>query len=284
MALVTDRITFWFGCNMLRHAEMIRLSIMLLERVGYDVNAAGGPRYCCGTTLDHQPHAASNMASRTVARFNEAAEQQERRTVVTWCPSCHMHMSDIMEPGNTTAFNVAHITELLAASAGRLSALLTVPVKRRVLLHRHAGFATHVPINEKVVELLRGIPGMELVDGPISPGHMCSALAPVSGALAKACRETWASAVAERCDTVCTIFHSCHRELSALDGTDDICVRNWVQLLAEAMGVLAGDAYLGWRRGSAPDIEAIDRAGASRYQALVEPELRKPPLPLASQR
>ena len=44
MALVTDRITFWFGCNMLRHAEMIRLSIMLLERVGYDVNAAGGPR------------------------------------------------------------------------------------------------------------------------------------------------------------------------------------------------------------------------------------------------
>ena len=43
MALMPDRITFWFGCNMLRHAEMIRLSIMLLERVGYDVSAAGGP-------------------------------------------------------------------------------------------------------------------------------------------------------------------------------------------------------------------------------------------------
>jgi hypothetical protein len=34
MALNEDRVTFWFGCNMLRHAEMIRLSIMLLERVG----------------------------------------------------------------------------------------------------------------------------------------------------------------------------------------------------------------------------------------------------------
>ena len=34
VAMSDDRVTFWFGCNMLRHAEMIRLSIMLLERVG----------------------------------------------------------------------------------------------------------------------------------------------------------------------------------------------------------------------------------------------------------
>ena len=31
------RITFWFGCNMLRHAELIRLSILLLEKAGFDV-------------------------------------------------------------------------------------------------------------------------------------------------------------------------------------------------------------------------------------------------------
>jgi Fe-S oxidoreductase len=99
MDVAADRITFWFGCNMLRHAEMIRLSILLLERVGYDVNAAGGPAHCCGTAHDHQPHGASNMAARTVGRFNEAAEKEGRSKVVTWCPSCHMHMSDIMAPG-----------------------------------------------------------------------------------------------------------------------------------------------------------------------------------------
>jgi len=55
MALGDDRVTFWFGCNMLRHAEMIRLSIRLMERVGYDVNAVGGPAYCCGTAHDHEP-------------------------------------------------------------------------------------------------------------------------------------------------------------------------------------------------------------------------------------
>ena len=55
MALGSDRVTFWFGCNMLRHAEMIRLTIMLLERAGYDVRTVGGPGYCCGTAHDHQP-------------------------------------------------------------------------------------------------------------------------------------------------------------------------------------------------------------------------------------
>src|SRR5271165_2872563 len=165
MAVETGRVTFWFGCNMLRHAEMIRLSIMLLERVGYDVSAAGGPAYCCGTVHDHQPRGASNMAARTVARFNEAAEKDDRSTVVTWCPSCHMHMSDIMAPGNAAAFEVTHITELLADRVERLVPLLKVPVQRRVLLHRHVGFATHVPVNDRVTNLLSRVPDLELIGG-----------------------------------------------------------------------------------------------------------------------
>src|SRR6201986_2065042 len=114
MAVSGDRATFWFGCNMLRHAEMIRLSIMLLERVGYDVNAVGGPAYCCGTAPDHEPRAASNMAARTISRFNEDAAIDGRDKVVTWCPSCHMQMSDIMAPGNATHFDVAHLSEILS--------------------------------------------------------------------------------------------------------------------------------------------------------------------------
>ena len=277
MDVNADSITFWFGCNMLRHAEMIRLSIMLLEHAGYDVSAAGGPAYCCGTAHDHQPHGASNMAARTVGRFNEAARKEGRGKVVTWCPSCHMHMSDIMSPGNAAGFEIAHITELLAERADRLAPRLKVPVKRCVLLHRHLGFATHVPVNDRVAGLLARIRGLQLIDGPPHPGHMCSALAAVPGALAKAARETWAAATAGNCDTVATIFHSCHRELTALDGRDNVALRNWVQLVAEAMGLEASDAYRGWRAGGAPDIAAIERAGESLYDKLIEPELRKPP-------
>jgi Fe-S oxidoreductase len=263
---------------MLRHAEMIRLSIMLLERAGYDVSTVGGPAYCCGTAHDHQPHAASNMAGRTVSRFNEAAEKDGRGTVVTWCPSCHMHMSDIMAPGNAARFDIAHITELLADRADRLAPLLKVPVRRRVLLHRHIGFATHVAVNDRVAGVLSRIEGLVLIEGPAHPGHMCSALATVPGALDKAASETWAAAVANHADTVCTIFHPCHRELAVLDGRNDIRVANWVQLVAEAMGVDTSDAYRDWRKGGAPDIAAIERADRSRYQLLVEPEIRRAPI------
>jgi Fe-S oxidoreductase len=186
-------------------------------------------------------------------------------------------MSDIMSPGNATAFEIAHVTELLADRAERLAPLLQVPVERRILLHRHLGFATHVAVNDRVKGLLARIPGLQLVEGPAHPGHMCSALAAVPGALAKAAGETWGAAVAGGCDTVCTIFHSCHRELTALDGRSGVGVRNWVQLVAEAMGLEASDAYRGWRTGGAPDIAAIERADEAKYHSLIEPELRKPP-------
>ena len=39
-----------------------------------------------------------------------------------------------------------------------------------------------------------------------------------------------------------------------------------MQLVAEAMGIEASDAYLGWRKGGAPDLAAIERAGEAHYQ------------------
>jgi Fe-S oxidoreductase len=172
MAVGDDRVTFWFGCNMLRHAEMIRLSIMLLEPVGCDVSAVGGPGCCCGTVHDHDPRAASTMAGRTVERFNEGAARDGRDKVITWRPSCHMHMSDIMAPGNATHFDIAHLSEVLSDRAERLAPIMSIPVNRRVLLHRHAGFATHVAINSRVVDVLSRISGLELIEGPAHPGHM----------------------------------------------------------------------------------------------------------------
>jgi Fe-S oxidoreductase len=276
MAVDGEKVMFWFGCNMLRHAEMIRLSMLLMEKAGYDVEAVGGPSYCCGTAHDHQPHAASTMAGRTVERFNARAKEG-RGKVVTWCPSCHMHMSDIMSPGNETSFDIAHVTELLAAAVDRLVPHMVLPVTRRVLLHRHTGFeATHVPVNDRVHGLLSRIAGLEIVEGPAVPGHMCSSLGAVPGALKRAARETWDAAVAAKCDTLVTIFHSCHREFVALDGVDGVHVRNWVHIVAEAMGLDASDAYRDWRNGAAPDIAAIEKANPKHFETLIAPELRKP--------
>jgi hypothetical protein len=167
------------------------------------------------------------------------------------------------------------LSEILSDRGAQLTSAMSVPVKRRVLLHRHVGFATHVDINSRIVDVLSRISGLELIEGPAHPGHMCSSLAAVPGALVATARGAWSAAAENRCDTVCTIFHSCHRELAALDGKD-IRIRNWVHLVAESMGIDASDAYRDWRAGEAPDIAAIERAEEKRYRQLVEPELRRP--------
>ena len=145
MAVSDDRVTFWFGCNMLRHAEMIRLSIMLLERVGYDVKR--GRR--SGLLLRDDPRSRTPSREQYGGSHRRNGSTRARQGTgaiksITWCPSCHMHMSDIMAPGNATHFDIAHLSEILSDRAARLTSAMNVPVKRRVLLHRHVGFATHV--------------------------------------------------------------------------------------------------------------------------------------------
>ena len=104
MAVSPDaNVTFWYGCNMTRHGEIVRLVTHILDAVGVAAAPAGGPGYCCGSTQEANARIAAGMAARTVEKFNQAG----RDTVVTWCPSCHMNMDDLMAPVTETAFELS---------------------------------------------------------------------------------------------------------------------------------------------------------------------------------
>jgi Fe-S oxidoreductase len=279
MAVTPDAsVTFWYGCNMARHGEIVRLATRILEAVGVDAAPAGGPAYCCGSPQEKHARIAAGMAERTVQKFNEA----RRETVVTWCPSCHMNMDDFMAPVNETAFETQHITELLVARRDRLRPRLTTPVAGRVLLHAHHGFHGRVPVNTDVPMLLSMIPGLTVLDHPLRvPGHMCSAIAAVPGQLAQAHRETLAAMHEAGADTLATIFHSCHRDAVALERGRPIRVVNWIHLLAEAMGLAYTDEYKAWRNAEDPraaiGATRIEAAGDLAFERLVKPELSRPP-------
>jgi Fe-S oxidoreductase len=271
-------VTFWYGCNMARHGEIVRLVTQILDAVGVTAAPAGGPAYCCGSPQEANARIAAGMAARTVEKFNQAG----RDTVVTWCPSCHMNMDDLMAPATDAAFETQHITQLLAARGGRLRPLLTNAVRARVLLHAHYGFHGRVPVNTDVPMLLRMIPGLTVLDHPLRvPGHMCSAIAPKPGLLTQTHRETLAAMEEIGADTLVTIFHSCHREAVSLERARQIRVVNWIHLLAEAMGLPYTDEYKLWRNADDPraaiGAERIMAAGDAAFEQLVDPELRRPP-------
>jgi hypothetical protein len=188
-----------------------------------------------------------------------------------------------MAPVTETAFETQHITQLLAARADRLRPFLTHEVPARVLLHAHHGFNGRVPVNTDVPALLAMIPGLTMLDHPFRvPAHMCSAIAPKPGELARAHHETLDAMAETGADTLATVFHSCHRDAVTLERGRPIRVANWIHLIADAMGLPYTDEYKLWRNAEDPreaiGPDRIDDAGDVAFAQLVEPELRRPPV------
>jgi Fe-S oxidoreductase len=276
-----ERVVFWYGCNVVRHGDIIHHAIDLLRAVGVEPEPAGGPSYCCGTQKDDKLQAAEGMAKRTVGKFNAF----EAGKVVSWCPSCYRHMNSFMGQYNDARFSFSHFVQILHANRERLAAAFTHPVPRRVLLHKHVGFHEVPETNQYVADLLRLVPGLTLVETDyLAPGHMCSALAAVPAAGRDVARRLCEDARAAGVDEVATVFHSCQRLLCALEENEPFRVVNYVALLGAAMGRAYPDEYRDWKlAGSEAEIrervgaERIARMGERMFETALLPELKRRP-------
>ena len=272
----TDKVTFWYGCNVVRHGDIIHSAIALLEAVGVEVTPAGGAGYCCGTAKDSNLRAAEGMGKRTVEKFNAHGTGQ----VVSWCPSCYRHMNAFMGEYTQPQFQLSHFVQLLHARREVLAAKLVHRVERKVMLHRHFGFH-EVDVNPLVEDLLRLEPGLTLVEGgTAAPGHMCSALSRVPAALKDVTRGLCDEAVAHSADTVATVFHSCQRLLCALEGSEPFKVVNYVNLLTESMALdqPSRDDYKEWKLAGS-EAAVIAKVGEARIAAMGEKLFRESILP-----
>lgn len=276
------RVTFWYGCNVLRHRDIIQSCLDILQRLGIDAKAAGGPDYCCGTGKDNNQTAADGMARRTVTRFNDLG----RDRVVAWCPSCHTHMTEFMGNAYKPEFGLTYLVDLLYERRADLAALLQHPVAMRVLVHKHVGFNDQVAVNEKVPALLRLVPGLEVVDDDYAaPGYMCSLLSTVPAAMVDMNRETLRRVEMHRADAVVTIFHQCYRELVGYEAHAGTRAYNYIQLLARSIGLDYPDEYKAWKKAGANAAaligeERVARVGAPFFERALLPELVKRPLGL----
>jgi len=313
---MSEKVVFWYGCNVVRHGDIIHNSIEILRAIGLEVAPVGGPGYCCGTTKDANLRAADGMAKRTVGKFNDLAirlagapaqpagdsaagsvgpgngvepadaassaaaspDTVAPAKVVTWCPSCHRHMNQFMAGYTDPQFPMSHFTQVVHAQRERLRERLVHRVDRRVVLHRHFGFR-EVDVNPLVEDLLRLIPGLELVESDVAvPGHMCSALAAVPAAMKDVTRGVCDLAHDTRADTVATVFHSCQRMLCGLEAGESFRVVNYVSLLGEAMGLSPVDEYKEWKLAGSADA-VLERIGADRVEQVGEAFVREQLLP-----
>lgn len=277
--MTKERITFWMGCHVLRHSDIIKASIAILENLDVDVRAVGGPRYCCGTIKDMNSKAATIMAQGATKRLNELG-----RDIVVYCPSCQTHVDDFVSEISQTKFEFGHFVTFLHNHRDKLAARLTNRVNRRVALHLHSGFQDKSPINRLVRDLLMLVPGLDVVDHTkIMPGiHCTTAMVNLPG-MKTDLKDSLRFLRSEYgVDDVITVFHSCHRWLCVHDGLDGLRVTNFVKILAMSMGLVClDDVYRIWKTAGSEEqtreivgVETIDKIGASTFERLILPDLR----------
>lgn len=277
---MAERVTFWYGCNVLRHGDIIHGCLDILRMLGIDAQPAGGPDYCCGTSKDENLTAADGMARRTVNKFNALG----RERVVAWCPSCHSHMTEFMGQAYKPDFDLSYFVDVLYDHRGALAGLLKNAVPMRVLLHKHVGFNDRVAVNEKVVALLRLIPGVEVVDDDYAaPGYMCALLNAVPKAMEEMNRETLRRVALHRAEAIVTTFHQCYREICGLEAHANTRAYNYIHLLAQSIGLEYVDEYKAWKKAG-PDAarligeQRLAQVGVEFFERAMLPELVKRPL------
>lgn len=276
---MTEKIIFWYGCNVLRHGDIIHSCLDILRLLDVDARPAGGPDYCCGSVKEANQAAADGMARRTVTKFND----MQRERVVAWCPSCHAHMTGFMGKAYTPDFGLTYLVDLLYDRRSDLAALLRHPVSMRVLVHKHVGFNDKVAVNERLPALLRLIPGVEVVeDDYAAPGYMCASLNAVPAAMRAMIRETVSRIALHRADALVTAYHQCYRELVGLEPHANIRTFNYVHLLAQSIGLRYEDEYKAWKKAGANASAVIgekrvEQIGVQFFERALLPELVKRP-------
>lgn len=234
------RITYlvYLGCNILKTTHLVETLCRVLDALGADYAAVGGPVFCCGAVPRGKGdiNVGDGMFSRTLKLFGRFAPE----TLVHWCPSCETEF-DLKSDSGPFDFSQIHFTGFLRSLLK--GQIYPNSVRRRVALHYHAGADRPTHESEDALAILKSIPGLEVVPliCPAAFGTHCSSQGAVRqlgvDRYQDMVREEFQRAASLGCDGLVSIYHSCHREFCKARRQTDIEVVNYVTLVAQALNL-----------------------------------------------
>ena len=227
-------VIFYLGCNPIRTPHLLFNAMVILDALDVDYEVVGGPAACCGIIHAKWEGAFKTGEKVTGGTLERFADYRPEK-VLSWCPSCVLHIGETLEGFRATSFEFDHVTKYLGERADELIARFNTPVEARVLLHAHDGMDE---IGATVARLLAAIPGLTLVETALEPGYTCGGSgADRSPALKKTAREaTLQRAGEDDIDILATLFHGCHAQLAGAEKGGEFEVLNWTDLLVQALG------------------------------------------------
>lgn len=228
---------FYTGCNVLKTPHIALLALDIMDTLGITYKVMGGPNNCCGVIQLRagDPEVSGRQATSSIDRLAVA-----KAGVISWCPSCHVQFTETTLPAVETMrgarpFEMTPFMLFLKQHLAALKPKLTRPVSMRVALHRNRGIRG---VTEAGVELLRMVPGVELVDlqqpdvGLV--GTTLNALPEYKRSLHLAELQ---AAEAAGVDALAVTYHVEYRELCAHERDWPFKIVNILEIVGASMGL-----------------------------------------------
>jgi Fe-S oxidoreductase len=236
--------TFYTGCNVLKTPHIALLALDIMDVLGISYRVMGGPSHCCGVIQLRAGDA--EMSGRMGSSSAEKLAQNKTGQVLAWCPSCFVQFTETTLPTlerqrGARPFEMTPFLRFLRSRLDDLRPHLRQPVELRVALHQHPGVAG---VMEAAAEILRAVPGIEIVDLEQPAVGLQSVNLAVLPALRRDLqqRELEAARTAG-VDALVAVYHSDHRELCAHERDWPFRIINMLEIVGASMGLARHDRY-----------------------------------------
>ena len=242
------RTVFFAGCNVYFQPEKILNSLDIMDAIGDDYAFLPGLDYCCGGNqlfmgeIDEGIKRAEELVE-TIADF-------QPETAVLWCPTCQCRFDNTIAPGMDIPFKIQSFPQYLAANMKKLP--LSDAAAGTITLHEPCKSAFTGVDRNGPREVLRQLPGVTLKE---MKHHGRETLCCGSGAICwfpQSCARIREKRLQEAAQTgakrLATVCHYCSQTFAAEEAHYDFIVTNYVNLVAEAIGIRREDKFKKYTR------------------------------------
>jgi len=237
------RYVFFPGCNVYFQPEKILSAMDIMDAIGDDYAFLPGLDYCCGDGLLFlgEIEEGTKRAQGLVAAI--ASFQPE--AAVLWCPTCQCRFEKTIVPAMDVPFKIISFPQYLAGNMSKLP--LTRAAAGTVTLHEACKSVYTGVDRDGPRKVLRQLPGLTLREmehhgqetACCGSGAICWFPESCARIREKRLQEA-AQTGAERLVTVC---HYCNQTFLAEGGDYDFSVTNYVNLVADAIGIRRDDKF-----------------------------------------
>ncbi|MBC8391297.1 MAG: (Fe-S)-binding protein [Deltaproteobacteria bacterium] len=237
------RTVFFPGCNVYFQPEKILNALDIMDAIGDDYAFLPGLEYCCGDNylFFGDVKEGSNRAEELVA----AVAGFDPEAVVLWCPTCQCRFDKYISPSMDVPFEILSLPQYLAENMNKLP--LTRATAGTVTLHEPCKSAYTGIDLDGPRKVLRQLPGVTLKE---MKHHGSDTACCGSGAVcwfpesfSQIRKSRLEEAAQTGVESVVTVCHYCSQAFAAEEGHYDFSVTNYVNLVAEAMGIHRDDKF-----------------------------------------